>query len=208
MPTTYERKGLLYVISGPSGVGKTTIARTIEDLVNPAGHPIETWRTLSHTTRSPRYGETDGEDYHFTSAEVFKKMTDANEFLEYASVYGHLYGTSREEVLNYTRRGHDAIRVVDVQGHASLREAVAQMIDDDAPIGGMVSIFLRPPSIERLRERLEKRGDARESLEQRLAVAEDELKQASSFDWQIENDNLSHAVVCLTQIILSEQCGH
>lgn len=184
------QRGILFVVSSPSGGGKgTLIQRVLRQLPNLS-------YSVSYTTRKPRNGEVDGREYFFVSPETFNEMIEKNEFLEWAIVHGHLYGTSRFQVARDVSRGRDIILEVDVQGAASIRLLVR-----DA-----VSVFILPPSLELLRERLIARGtDAPDELEVRLRNAPEELKAYKAFDYVIINDDVERAAGQLAAVIEGER---
>lgn len=183
--------GELFVVSAPSGAGKTTLCRQVcrftEGLVY----------SVSHTTRSPRAGEENGRDYFFVSQKLFREMAEAGEFLEWASLYNNLYGTSRAWVLERLQQGQDVIMDVDVQGAKQIRTG-------DLPCH---LIFVLPPSWEVLRKRLSERGtDSKEEVELRLKWAREELKQWELFDYIILNDRLEEAVQELRSVVVAQRC--
>ena len=183
-------KGTLFVVSSPSGGGKGTIIRHVLDVVENLSYSV------SYTTRAPRPGEINGREYFFISRDTFDEMVAAGEFLEWACVHGNFYGTAKRQVAEETAAGLDIIVEVDVQGAASVR----QLLMDS------VSIFILPPSPEVLRQRLMARGtDSPEELEIRLRNAPAELKQYSSFDYVIINDEIEKAVHQLSSIIYAER---
>jgi guanylate kinase len=183
-------RGTLFVISSPSGGGKGTIIRHVLDCVENLSYSV------SFTTRAPRTNETHGREYFFVSRETFEEMVAAGEFLEWACVHGNFYGTSKKQILEQTGAGADMILEVDVQGAASVR----QLLMDS------VSVFILPPSYEVLKQRLIARGtDSPEELEVRLRNAPEELKQYSSFDYVIINDEIHRAAGQLASIIYAER---
>ncbi len=183
-------RGILFVVSSPSGGGKGTLIHRVLDNVPALGYSV------SFTTRAPREGEIDGADYFFVSPERFEELVAADEFLEWARVHGNLYGTSREQVVHEIAERHDIILEVDVQGAASVRKL----------LGDSVSIFIVPPSFEVLRQRLVARGtDSPVELELRLRNAPLELRQYVKFDYVIVNDNLERAGAQLAAIIDAER---
>src|SRR5215213_10367495 len=183
-------RGTLFVVSSPSGGGKGTIIRHVLDCVDNLSYSV------SYTTRAPRQSEVDGREYFFVSLETFDEMEAAGEFLESACVHGNFYGTSKEQILSETAAGTDIILEVDVQGAASVR----QLLMDS------VSIFILPPSYEVLRQRLQRRGtDTPEELELRLRNAPAELRQYSSFDYVIINNEIERAAGQLASIIYAER---
>ena len=187
---TATSRGTLFVVSSPSGGGKGTIIEHVLECVENLSYSV------SYTTRAPRQKEVDGREYFFVSRETFEEMVAAGEFLEWACVHGNLYGTAKNQILAETGAGADIIVEVDVQGAASVR----QLLMDS------VSIFILPPSYEVLRERLIARGtDGPDELEIRLRRAPEELRQYSSFDYVIINDEVERAVGQLSSIIYAER---
>jgi guanylate kinase len=185
-----EPKGILFVVSSPSGGGKGTLIQRVL-----RGVPSVSY-SISYTTRKPRPGEVDGREYHFIEADTFTQMIERKEFLEWAEVHGKLYGTGSRQVAHDIGEGRDIILEVDVQGAASVRKLLP----------GAVSIFILPPSREILRERLVARGtDSPEELELRLNNAPNELKDYSLFDYVIVNDDLEQASGQLAAIIEAER---
>lgn len=188
--TTLHRHGILVVISGPSGVGKTTLCRRVG-----AEMPGVT-QSVSYTTRAPRADERDGREYHFISRRAFEQRIGAGEFLEWAQVHGQLYGTSRQQVEIITSSGTDILLAIDVQGGAQLRAS-----DVDT-----VLIFLLPPSWDILSTRLRQRDtEAPEVQKQRLEVARQELAHYTEYDYVVINDRLSVAVEMIETIIRAER---
>jgi guanylate kinase len=181
---------MLFVLTGPSGCGKSTILRhVLKDLRNVRF-------SVSHTTRPRRPSEVEGRDYYFIPDAEFRRMTARNQFLEWAEVHGHCYGTSKKEVTAKTRSG-DLILDLDVQGARSIRERRS-----DA-----VFIFILPPRAADLRRRLQDRGeDDPSAVRQRLRNARGEIREAASFDYVIINDRLNRAVLELEAIVLSARC--
>ncbi len=166
---------LLILISAPSGAGKTTLVHLLL-----AAQPHMT-RAVTCTTREPRAGEKDGVDYHFFSAEEFLKRLQAGNFIEHATVYGNSYGILKSELLGKLREGKDVLLNVDVQGAATIRE---QSETEPELRRALVTIFLTPPSVAVLAERLQKRGaDAEPVIQKRLAVARQEISQWKNFDY-------------------------
>lgn len=183
-------KGQLLVVSGPSGAGKGTICKALIEK-----NPI--WISTSCTTRKPRVGEVDGVNYFFIEREEFLKRIDNDEFLEYAEVYGNFYGTPRSEVLRLLDEGKDVILEIDIQG--------ALKIKSSYPEG--VFIFIMPPSMEELRNRITNRGsETPESLKTRLEAAYDEISFASKYDYAVVNDEVDKAVKKIESIIIAEKC--
>ncbi len=184
------RRGILFVVSGPSGVGKTSMIKSIISEMEDAIFSV------SCTTRPKRPGEVDGEDYFFVSEEEFKRMIEEDAFLEWARVHGYLYGTPRKFVEDTVNKGKDVILDIDVQGALSVKKKV-----EDA-----VYIFIAPPSMEDLRERLEKRKtEDKEAMERRLEDARWELQLIEEFDYLIINRDLVEAINDLKSIMRSER---
>lgn len=183
-------RGILFVISSPSGGGKGTLIHRVLNSVQGVSYSV------SFTTREPRKGEVDGVDYFFVSTEKFEALVAADEFLEWARVHGNLYGTSRAQVAREIAERHDIILEVDVQGATSVRKL----------LGDSVSVFIVPPSFEVLRQRLVARGtDSALELELRLRNAPIELRQYVTFDYVIINDDLDRAGAQMASIIYAER---
>ena len=184
------RRGILFVVSSPSGGGKGTLIKRVLSTVPNLGYSV------SYTTRPPRNGEVNGREYFFVTTDQFEAMIAAEEFLEWAHVHGKLYGTSRQQVSHEISQGRDIILEVDVQGAASVRRLLP-----DA-----VTIFILPPSLETLRKRLVARGtDSEEELELRLRNAPDELMNYKAFDFVIINENVDRATSQLRAVINAER---
>lgn len=185
-------RGNLFVISAPSGAGKSTIlSRLLPQL------PGLTF-SVSHTTRPPRPGEKDGREYHFVNRPAFEKMRADQAFLEWAEVHGNLYGTSRQAVLAQQSLGLDVFLDIDVQGARQLREQNNT---------GAIFLFITPPSRQELERRLRERGtDSEETVRLRLANARQEMQDSGRYDYLIINDRLAEAVEDLRSIIIAERC--
>lgn len=172
------RTGIAFILSAPSGAGKTTIAREVVRRIE------QTRISVSHTTRAPRSHETDGVDYHFVTAERFARMQEEGEFLEAANVHGNWYGTHRDEVLGFISAGTDVILDIDVQGALVIKEKI------DA-----ASIFILPPSMAELSRRLKVRNtEAGHVISRRIENARREISQAPHYDYLVINDDFSRAV--------------
>jgi guanylate kinase len=190
--TTYSKpgRGMLIVVSSPSGGGKGTLIDRVLQTVPGVSYSI------SYTTRGPRENEKDGREYFFVSREVFEEMIERGDFLEWADVYGHLYGTSRVQVEQERAAGRDIILEIDVQGAESIRGLVP-----DA-----VTVFILPPSFELLQKRLIARGtDLPEDLDRRLRGAPAEVQQYKNFQYVILNDDINRASAQLASVIYAER---
>ncbi|MDO8956355.1 MAG: guanylate kinase [Deltaproteobacteria bacterium] len=189
--TKKMNKGLLFVVSAPSGTGKTTLCRAMTRIF-PGLH-----YSISHTTRQQRPGDENGQDYHFISPQEFQQMIDRSEFVEWAEIYGHRYGTSRAVVEKVLEEGRDVILDIDGQG--------AKEIHDKKLPGAF--IFLLPPSLEELERRLSNRRTERKAaMEERLRKAKAEMAEAYWYDYLIVNDELEKAQEQLQAVILAEHC--
>ncbi len=172
-------RGVLFIVSAPSGAGKTTLVRGLLEREPQIG------LSISHTTRAPRPGEVDGVAYHFISVERFEAMREAGDFLEWAHVHGNFYGTSRRWLDERLNASHDVLLEIDWQGAQQVR----------AQFPEAVSLFVLPPSFEALAQRLTGRGsDAPEVIERRLAAAREEIGHLREFDFVIINNILSQAL--------------
>ena len=181
-----KTKPLFIVMSAPSGCGKSTLI----DMLLQEYHDIV--YSISCTTRAPRGEEEDGLDYHFLSKERFETLIGENAFLEYAKVHDNYYGTLKAPIVEVLAEGNSMILDIDVQGAAKVREHVKKLPNDDPLKIGYVDIFINPPSMEDLRERLERRGtDARDVIEKRMANAEGEISRAGEYMFQVTNDDLA-----------------
>jgi guanylate kinase len=184
--------GTLFVISAPSGAGKTTLLKRVMAALPGLGFSV------SHTTRPPRPGESNGRDYHFVGRDKFLAMREAGAFLEWAEVHGNLYGTSREAVRERLEEGRDVFLDIDVQGARQLKENQALPA---------VFLFIAPPSWQELERRLSGRGtEAAEAVQMRLANARKEMAEAHWYDYLIVNDDLAEAENLLRALILAERC--
>lgn len=185
-----KREGVLFVISAPSGAGKTSLCKEIIDIFPDMRHSV------SYTTRTPRPGELHGRDYFFVDHAEFSRMIDAGEFAEWAEVHGNRYGTSLAVLNDCRAQGIDLILDIDCQGALQLKEKFE----------GGVYIFILPPSIAELRRRLDNRcSDSEEVIERRINNAAGEIKEARWYDYIVVNDLFSVAAEHLKSIVIAEQ---
>ncbi len=183
-------RGDLFVVSAPSGAGKTTLCRKLTAIVPNITHSV------SYTTRKPRPGEVDDVHYTFVDVAAFREMAEAGEFAEWAEVHGNLYGTSRKRLEETLQSGADIILDVDVQGARSLRGAYP----------GGVFIFILPPSMEVLRQRLQGRmSDSGEEIERRLRKAADEIRDFENYNYVIVNNIFEDALKELEAVVISRR---
>lgn len=184
----FGNKGKLFVLSGPSGVGKGTICKKL--LEN-----IDLEISVSATTRKPREGEIEGVSYFFVNHDRFEDMIQKGEFLEHAEVFGNYYGTPKQKVLDKLAWGKDVLLEIDVQGAMQVKENYPESI----------TIFVYPPSLATLKHRLAGRGtESEESLNQRIAKALTEIEMLKNYDYYIVNDELDDAVKNVKSIIYAE----
>ncbi len=184
------RRGLLFIVSAPSGTGKTTLVERLVGLT--PGVEI----SRSYTSRPARAGETDGADYHFVSRDRFERMREAGDFLEWAEIYGNLYGTCASDTDRHLAAGNDLILVIDVQGARKVRARGVRA----------TTIFVLPPSFDVLEQRLRARSkDSEAQIRRRLEVARDEVHAFSEYDYLVVNDDLDGAVARLRAIVLAER---
>jgi guanylate kinase len=196
---TRRPRGNLFIVSSPSGGGKTTLIRRL--IVNPPGEPLHF--SVSHTTRERRAGEKDGREYYFVTDDEFRKMAARGAFLEHNLVHGRRYGTSRAEVLPRLARGEDVVLDIDVQGARDIRKAYPKA----------VSIFIVPPDRKELEERLRQRGldrgaDEEEEIRRRLRTAGREIRKARDFQYVIVNDELDSASLELESVVRATRVTH
>ena len=185
-------RGNLFVISAPSGAGKSTILKKLLATVPNLAFSV------SHTTRAPRPGESNGREYHFVDRPTFEGMRTEQAFLEWAEVHGNLYGTSRAAIEAQQARGIDVFLDIDVQGAGQLR---------DGGHPGAVFLFIAPPSWGELERRLRGRGtDPEETVQLRLNNARREMEDAGRYDYLVINDRLDEAVEVLRAVIIAERC--
>ena len=180
----------MFVVSAPSGAGKTTLCRQLIATVEGLRHSV------SYTTRQPRDGEVQGRDYHFVDEGTFRAMLDRNEFVEWASVYGQHYGTPRQALEATLLEGMDVLLDIDIQGAEQVRRLYQQG----------VFIYLLPPSLGALQTRLRLRGrDSADEIERRLSQVKDEVKSWQAYDYVVRNDDMRQALRELEAIVLAER---
>ncbi|KDR94024.1 guanylate kinase [Peptoclostridium litorale DSM 5388] len=185
-----NKKGILIVICGPSGVGKGTICKKF------LTKNTDIKLSISATTRSPRAGEEHGVSYYFLDAQKFEDMIEKDEFLEYARVYDNGYGTPKKAVFENLEKGEDVLLEIDIQG--------AMQVKEKYPDG--VFIFILPPSLEELKNRIVKRGsETEESFKKRFGSAFSEISKIENFDYYLVNNDLDKAVGQLESIIMAEK---
>ncbi|NLH46619.1 MAG: guanylate kinase [Acholeplasmataceae bacterium] len=183
-------KGVLLVLSGPSGAGKGTICHKLREKRNDLSYSV------SATTRSPRKGEVDGKDYFFITIDRFKEMIANDEMLEYAEIYGNYYGTPKPYVMNILDQGKDVVLEIDPQGALQIKKHFPDAI----------FVFIVPPSLDELTKRIYNRGtDSEEVIKRRLSAATSELEYASKYDYIIVNDEVEKATNKVSNIIDAER---
>jgi len=190
-PHGFKRRGVLFVLSSPSGAGKSTIAKMLRedqpDLVV----------SVSYTTRPIRPGEVDGVDYHFVDLERFRAMVANHEFLEWAHVFGHRYGTPKAQVWNVLEQGRDILFDIDWQGAQQLHQLAG---------GDIVRVFILPPSMTELRTRLERRAtDSPEVIDARMDRAANEVSHWDGYDYVLVNDDVAKCFDCVKTILAAER---
>lgn len=185
-----DRRGLLLVVSGPSGAGKTTLCKEIRAMVPGLRHSV------SCTTRHPRPGEVNGREYFFLDERTFKEMVERGEFAEWAVVYGHHYGTPRRALAEMMAQGLDVLLEIDVQGALQIKRQFPES----------VHVYLLPPSLAELRARLQRRaGDSPDEIGHRLRQARDEVRSYRNYDYIVRNEDLKEAVREMEAIITAER---
>ena len=190
-PHKFRRRGVLFVLSSPSGAGKSTIARKLL-----AADPYLEM-SVSYTTRPPRPGEVDGKDYHFVDLETFREMVSNHEFLEWAHVFNHRYGTPKTQVSDILASGRDVLFDIDWQGAQQLFQLAG---------GDVVRVFILPPSLKILHQRLIDRAtDTTEVIDARMARAESEVSHWDGYDYVLVNDEVQHCYECVHTILKAER---
>jgi len=186
-----KTEGIVFVVSAPSGAGKTSLCRAITDSLENLTHSVST------TTRKPRPGEIDGRDYFFVTEERFRSMIQSGDFAEWAEVHSNMYGTSRRVLDDMVTRGIDVILDIDTQGARQIK----------AKFDKAVYLFIMPPSLEILEERLRNRkSDHEEEIKKRMLRAKDEIRDYTMYDYLIVNRDFDRALTELRSIIIAERC--
>ncbi len=186
-----RKQGLLFVVSAPSGAGKTSLCRAVTDSVENLTHSV------SYTTRKPRSGEIDGRDYFFVSQDRFQEMLHAGDFAEWAEVHSNLYGTSRRVLGDMASKGLDIILDIDTQGAKQIK----------AKFEAAVFIFILPPSLDILEERLRNRkSDHEDEIKKRMYRAREEIRDYGMYDYIIINRDFDRALTELRSIVVAERC--
>lgn len=187
-----KERGLLIVLSGPSGVGKGTVRKEIFSQKDTNLH-----YSISMTTRKPREGEVDGVDYFFKSREEFEDLIERNKLLEWAEYVGNYYGTPIDYVEETLQQGKDVMLEIEVQGALQVREAFPEGL----------FIFLAPPSLSELKNRIQTRGtESEELINNRMSVAKEELEMMDAYDYVVENDKVENACDRIKAIVVAEHC--
>jgi guanylate kinase len=190
-PHGFKRRGVLFVLSSPSGAGKSTIARKL------LKDEPELGMSVSYTTRPIRPGEVDGVDYHFVDLETFRTMVANHEFLEWAHVFGHRYGTPKVDVFHTLGEGRDILFDIDWQGAQQLHQLAG---------GDVVRVFILPPSMEELRTRLERRAtDSQDVIDARMSRAANEVSHWDGYDYVLVNDDVEQCFNCVKTILAAER---
>lgn len=186
-----HRRGLLFILSSPSGAGKTTLSRMLLE------QDPEITLSVSATTRPPRPGERDGIDYHFVSDATFDAMVEEDDFYEWAHVFGHRYGTPKGAIREGLKRGQDYLFDIDWQGTQQLKQK------DDQDV---VTVFVLPPSLDELRRRLESRGqDSPEVIDSRMERARAEISHWAEYDYVVINDNIDECFDRVREVLDAER---
>ena len=187
-----KKEGLLFVVSAPSGAGKTSLCRALTEKVGNLRH------STSYTTRKPRPGEIDGRDYYFVTVERFRSMIDGGEFAEWAEVHSNFYGTSRRILEEMRAEGIDVILDIDTQGAKQIRNAYN---------GEIIFVFIMPPTLEILEERLRNRkSDQEDQIKKRMQRARDEMRDYHLYNYIIVNRDFDRALLEMQSVITAERC--
>ena len=191
---------MIFIVSAPSGAGKTTLCDRLQAEFRSLHYAV------TATTRAPREGEVQGKSYYFLTREDFEQRLKEGRFLESAVVHGHRYGSPRDPVEQALEEGKDVLMNLDVQGAASVRDYVARLPEGDVLKREVVDIFVVPPSLEVLKNRLVQRGkDSQEVIERRLKQAEEEISHGREYRYLVVNDDLAEAYDNMRAIILAER---
>ncbi len=186
------KEGLLFVVSAPSGAGKTSLCRAVTDELENLRHSV------SYTTRNPRPGELDGRDYYFVTQDRFREMIQAGDFAEWAEVHSNYYGTSRRVLDGMRAEGIDVILDIDTQGAKQIRQKYESRA---------VFVFIMPPSLDILEERLQNRkSDRDDEIRRRMQRARDEMRDYTFYDYVIVNRDFSRALIEIRSVITAERC--
>lgn len=187
--TMWNHRGSLFVVSAPSGAGKTTLCQRLASEIEDIRHSV------SYTTRKPRKGEVNDRDYTFTDRDTFMRMAEADDFIEWAEVHGNLYGTSKNRIEDMLVSGMDVMLDIDTQGAAQMRK-----------LREAVYIFIMPPSMEVLRQRIDTRmSNSPDDIDMRLRRATDEIREYKNYDYVIVNDRFEDALAGLKAIVTAER---
>ncbi len=187
-----KEKGLLIVVSGPSGAGKDTIINEVIKRKN-----INAWISISMTSRLPRGNEENGKEYFFVTKEEFEDNIKKGNFLEYAEYNGNYYGTPKHKIDEYLNKGIDVILIIEIQGALQIKELIPEAL----------FIFIMPPSMEELKERLIARGtDTNDKIISRFKTAYQEINEVTKYNYVVVNDVLENAVEKVSSILISEKC--
>lgn len=190
-PHGFRRRGLMFVLSSPSGAGKSTIAGKLLNAERGLGVSV------SYTTRPMRPGEVNGREYHFVDLETFRQMVEDHKFLEWAHVFGHRYGTPKEDVFHKLGEGTDILFDIDWQGAQQLHQIAG---------GDVVRVFVLPPSMVELRARLERRAtDPQEVIDARMDRAMNEVSHWDGYDYVLVNDDVEQCFECVRTILAAER---
>lgn len=186
-----KERGVLMVVSGPSGAGKDTVCQRLLEI-----HP-NAWISVSCTSREPRRGEVEGESYFFLTREEFEKKIESGDLLEYAEYTGNYYGTPRDRVNEYLEQGRDVILVIEVQGAKKIKELVSDAL----------FVFILPPTMKELKRRLTgRRTDTKDKILKRFKTAYQEINELSKYNYVVVNDDVDIAAHKIQSILISERC--